>query len=173
MIASKAEDGDSCLAIHVPAAVADGQIVTVPRSSAAAGAAAATSGERVSTTVVIVDDERIVRVSLKSMLAQLNIAAADFASGREALAFVQGLPDGHGCIALVDLTMPGMDGIELVRQLQKIDRPIECVLMSGHTGEQISERASELGLDLFLTKPFALDEVEHLLRGLPENMQVV
>ena len=173
VIASKAEDGDSCLAIHVPAAVADGQIVTVPRSSAAAGAAAATSGERVSTTVVIVDDERIVRVSLKSMLAQLNIAAADFASGREALAFVQGLPDGHGCIALVDLTMPGMDGIELVRQLQKIDRPIECVLMSGHTGEQISERASELGLDLFLTKPFALDEVEHLLRGLPENMQVV
>jgi CheY-like chemotaxis protein len=173
VIASKTEDGRSCLAIHVPAAVAGGQAVTVPRSPAVAGESAATSGERVSATVVIVDDEQIVRVSLKSMLARLDVVAADFASGLEALAFVQGLPDGHGCVALVDLTMPGMDGVELVRQLQKIDRPIECVLMSGHTSEEISECAGELGLDLFLTKPFALDEVEHLLRGLPENMQVV
>ena len=162
--------GGSCFTIQLP--LGD-EAAVLPRPPAEPGDESATTNVRVNVPVILIDDEPIVRLALKSMLARLGVTAEAFATGQDAVAFVERLPAKQGCIAIVDLTMPGMEGAEVIRLLRATDRPVQCVLMSGHADDYVKECARKLGTECLLPKPFSLDEVRQVLLDLTENMQGV
>ena len=105
--------------------------------------------------ILIVDDTRIVRLALSSLLRQAGYQAESAADAEEALVK---LAYGEYAVVLLDLVMPGMNGIELTRIIRQKYPRTEVVLMSGHLDcNQISLRTvfADAGrMPEILPKPF-------------------
>lgn len=109
-------------------------------------------------TVHIVDDDRAVRKSLRLLISTARLTTRDYDSGREFLDRYE--PSKPECL-LLDLRMPGMDGLELQRELRKRDIWIATVFLSGHGDIPIAVRALREGAQDFIEKPF---KNEYLLK---------
>ena len=101
--------------------------------------------------VLVVDDDPVFRASLDRFLRLAGYRARTFASARELL---DAAPEEGPACALVDLRMPGMDGLELQRQLARAGRRLEIVFLSGHGGVKATAEAMKGGAVDFLEKPF-------------------
>ena len=101
-------------------------------------------------TVIVVDDDRAVRDALTFMLAQQKFAVRTFDSATAFLAGCKSLP--RSC-AIVDIRMPGMDGMELQSELSKRGIALPLIFLTGHGDIQMSVRAMKAGAVDFLTKP--------------------
>lgn len=126
-----------------------------------------------SVSVIIVDDEAIVRLALVRMLRKIGVKAHAFEHGAKAVDFVRESSAKKFCIALVDLTMPKMDGTEVIRQLRATGRQVSCVLMSGHADDYVEECARQLNPDRLLSKPFMMGEVRQIVMELTAEMHPV
>ena len=104
------------------------------------------SGER----VFVVDDDSAVRKSLSRLLRSAGIDALPFASPDEFLAHVPS--DASGCLVL-DVQMPGLDGLALQRELASRGSEIPIVFLTGHGDVPRSVQAMKHGASDFLTKP--------------------
>jgi two-component system response regulator FixJ len=112
-------------------------------------------GSMVSTaerTVFIVDDDEVVRDSLKVLLESRQFTVEDFASGRDFLDRRDG--SQAGCLVL-DIHMPDMTGIDLLRRLRKEGDPIPVIMVTGRQDAAIRAQAESLGALAFLDKPIA------------------
>jgi FixJ family two-component response regulator len=101
--------------------------------------------------IVVVDDDESVRRALKRLLKSSNFRVEVFASARDFLDFAH-LRE-TSCLIL-DVRMPGMDGLELQRQLAASHR-IPIIFITGHGDEDTRERALRAGAVGFLAKPFS------------------
>ncbi len=112
--------------------------------------------------VLVVDDERHIRRSLQVSLESRGYAVETAETGEQALtAFTSRLPD----IAVVDLVMPGMDGVELTRCLrQRSALPI--IVLSAIGEERRKVEVLEIGADDYVTKPFGTEELLARIRAL-------
>jgi FixJ family two-component response regulator len=108
------------------------------------------------TTVFIVDDDAAVRDSLSLMIEQENIAVQAFDSAETFLAAYQ--PECPGC-AIVDIQMPGMDGIELHEALLKRNILLPIIFLTGHGDIPMSVQAMKAGAVDFLTKPVTREKL--------------
>src|SRR5512146_2840740 len=110
--------------------------------------------------VLIVDDERPIRRFLSASLSgQYNLLEA--ASGQEALsAVISGRPD----IVLLDLGLPDMDGLEVTRRLREWSG-IPIIIISVREQESEKVAALDAGADDYLTKPFAIGELNARIRA--------
>lgn len=106
--------------------------------------------------VLIVDDEIASRAVIASALDGLGLDVMECASADEALAAVADPPDA----IVLDLMMPGIDGIELCRRLRSAaaTRDVPILMLTAHTGREQKLSALEAGVDDFLSKP--LDRLE-------------
>ncbi|HKQ30417.1 MAG TPA: response regulator [Burkholderiales bacterium] len=107
-------------------------------------------------TIFIVDDDQSVCRSLARVLSLQGYGVRCFGSASDFLE--SACVDRPGCM-LVDLCLPGMDGLELQRRVTELTYSIPVVFMSGHGDIPASVRAMKQGATDFLTKPF----VEHRL----------
>jgi two-component system response regulator MprA len=114
--------------------------------------------------VLIVDDERAVRDSLQRALELEGYEIEQAADGREALDRLG--PDGHVDAVLLDVLMPGMDGLEVCRTIRRNGNPVPVLMLTART--QVEDRVEGLdaGADDYVTKPFALEELLARLRAL-------
>ena len=108
------------------------------------------------TTVFIVDDDAAIRDSLSLMIEQENIAVQAFDSAETFLAAYQ--PECFGC-AIVDIRMPGMDGIELHEVLLKRNILLPIIFLTGHGDIPMSVQAMKAGAVDFLTKPVTREKL--------------
>ena len=108
------------------------------------------------TTVFIVDDDAAIRDSLSLMIEQENIAVQAFDSAETFLAAYQ--PECPGC-AIVDIRMPGMDGIELHEALLKRNILLPIIFLTGHGDIPMSVQAIKAGAVDFLTKPVTREKL--------------
>lgn len=115
-------------------------------------------------TVFVVDDDASVRRSLVRLLGSAGHAVESFASAAEFLQ--RQLFDEVGCVVL-DVRMPGMDGMQLQEHLVCSDCPLPIVFISGHGDIPMSVRAMKAGAVDFITKPF---RDETLLRAVDESL---
>lgn len=114
--------------------------------------------------VVVVDDSPSVRETIAFILQSEGFDVRTAANGEEGLALSTEL---RPKVVLTDAMMPKIDGFELCRRL-KDDPELAgiCVIMLTSMGQQIDhERAREVGVDHFVTKPFDEDEVLALLEA--------
>lgn len=113
--------------------------------------------------VLVVDDEPTVGQLLVRMLASLGRAAVHQASGAKALECVAELPRDRELVVFVDLTMPEMDGAELIRRLRALRPDVRIVLMSGHTTDMLEQASLDQAPEAVLSKPFQLAAVRAAL----------
>ena len=114
--------------------------------------------------ILIVDDERAVRESLQRALELEGYEVELAADGREALERLGA--DGHVDAVLLDVLMPGMDGLEVCRTIRRNGNPVPVLMLTART--QVEDRVEGLdaGADDYVTKPFALEELLARLRAL-------
>lgn len=106
--------------------------------------------------VLIVDDEPNIRSVLLRALASPNYELAQAPSGEAALELFL---DGGADVILSDLQMPGMNGLELLREVKRLDDTVGFVILTGAGTMQDTIEALRLHADEYLLKPFNLEEV--------------
>ena len=107
-------------------------------------------------SILIVDDEAGIRESLCSILAEEGYRPEAVASAEEALAIVD---RGGVDIVLMDIWLPGMDGMEALERLQASPRPPVVVMITGHGNIETAVRATKLGAFDFIEKPLSLEKI--------------
>jgi signal transduction histidine kinase/DNA-binding response OmpR family regulator len=108
------------------------------------------------TRILVVDDEEIICKRLKDLLELDGYKVCTAKDGKSALrVFAQCKP----AIALVDIKMPGMDGIELLTRLKQRSEYIEVIIFTGHGGVDTAIRAMKLGAFGYIQKPIEYDEL--------------
>ena len=107
--------------------------------------------------LLIVDDDESLRQTLARRFQRLGMAVAEAADGEEALAKA-----GHAAydVALLDLHMPGMTGIELLGRLKERWPELEAIMLTAHSSIETAIQAMKQGAYDYLTKPFQLPELE-------------
>src|SRR5579871_6206649 len=117
--------------------------------------------------ILIVDDELVVRDSLARWFAAEGYESKALGSAREALE----LADRQWDLALLDIKMPGMDGMELQRRLKESDPDLLVIIMTGHATVETAIQALKCGAYDYLTKPVDPDELSHLVAKALEHRQ--
>jgi DNA-binding NtrC family response regulator len=119
--------------------------------------------------ILIVDDETVVRDSLGKWFEEEGYEVETAASAREALLK---LPRERWDLALLDIKMPGMDGLELQRKIREVDPEILVVIMTGYASVETAVQALKDGAYDYITKPFDPDDLAHVIRKALEHRQV-
>lgn len=121
--------------------------------------------------VIIIDDHALFRVGLKGLLEQRNIEVIGVAAdGIEGIALASRLsPD----IILLDLRMPGMGGLEVLKSLRENDQSIPVVMLTTSNEESDLIKALRLGAQGYLLKDMEPDELVSALRDIERGKNVV
>ncbi|MBX3159579.1 MAG: sigma-54-dependent Fis family transcriptional regulator [Deltaproteobacteria bacterium] len=106
------------------------------------------------TTVLLVDDEPGVLFTLNELLVERGHRVVTARSGNEALSKLD-----EADAVLTDLSMPGMDGLELMGHVVQRDATMPVILLTAHGSERVAVAAMKQGAYDYLTKPFDIDEV--------------
>ena len=107
-------------------------------------------------TILIVDDEKSICQSLGSILSDEGYEILTAESGEEALKIVE---EELPCLVLLDIWLPGMDGIEVLESVKSNYPQIRVIVMSGHGTIETAVKATKLGAFDFIEKPLSLEKV--------------
>lgn len=113
-------------------------------------------------TVFIIDDDPAIRDSLALMIALENISVMTFENAEAFLDACQ--PECLGC-AIIDIRMPGMDGMQLQEELSKRNILLPIIFLTGHGDIPMSVRAIKAGAVDFLTKPVTREKLISAVRS--------
>ena len=109
-----------------------------------------------SRTILVVDDEKDIRIALSGILEDEGYQVVTAASGIEALDKIrEEMPD----LVLLDIWMPGMDGLKTLEEVKSLLPHITVIMISGHGTIETAVRATKLGAFDFIEKPLSLDKV--------------
>jgi two-component system nitrogen regulation response regulator NtrX len=111
--------------------------------------------------VLIVDDESAIRESLQGVLEDEGYKTAAAASGEACL---ECLGRQSFDVVLLDVWLPGMDGLSTLEQIRALADPPEVVIISGHATIETAVRATKLGAFDFLEKPLSVDRTLTLVK---------
>jgi DNA-binding NtrC family response regulator len=120
----------------------------------------------ISYRILIVDDEKSQRDMLSGSLEKEGYSVATAESGFEAIGLCE---DKYFEVALIDLKMPGMDGIELLKKLKEINPEIQVIIMTAYGTIETAVEAMKLGAYHYVNKPINLDELKLNVKKALEN----
>jgi two-component system response regulator FixJ len=103
-------------------------------------------------SIFVVDDDDAVRDSLAFLFRSSGYRVQAYASAQEALAGID--PEAQGCV-VTDVRMPGMSGVDLLRELKGQGRTLPVIVITGHGDVPLAVEAMKAGAADFLEKPFA------------------
>ncbi len=108
-------------------------------------------------TILVVDDEQNIRTSLKDLLEDEGYAVQTVDSGEGCLSLFQS--DGGDAIdaVLLDIWLPGIDGIEVLKSLKQSHAALPVIMLSGHANIDTAVTATKFGAYHFVEKPFSAD----------------
>jgi DNA-binding NtrC family response regulator len=110
--------------------------------------------------ILITEDDHVQREIIKDILQLAGHQVSAQASGAEAL---QALRDDAYDLLLTDMRMPGMDGLELLRQAKRLRPELDVVMMTAHATIKTAVTAIREGANDYLEKPFDKDELLHVV----------
>jgi len=119
--------------------------------------------------ILIVDDEAGIRDSLAGVLTDEGYSASSAESGEACL---ERLRKGAFDVVLLDIWLPGIDGLETLERIRQLDNPPEVIMISGHGTIETAVRATKLGAYDFLEKPLSLDKTLILLKNAIESKKL-
>jgi len=158
-------DGRVALILELPAIVRMG---VSKRGQPAAGSASAAAPRRGKPIVMVVDDSITVRKVSSRLLERNGFRCVTAKDGVEALAALQEtIPD----VMLLDIEMPRMDGYELATHIRNTAqfRDIPIIMITSRSGEKHRERAMQIGVNVYMSKPFQEGELLEKVRGFTDR----
>lgn len=111
--------------------------------------------------VLVVDDELDFLETIVKRLQARNINVMGAESGRQALDLMAGQDFD---VVVLDVKMPGMDGIETLREMKKRKPLVEVIMLTGHASVESGIQGMQLGAFDYVMKPVALDELLEKIR---------
>lgn len=106
--------------------------------------------------LLIVDDQYGIRLLLKEVFAKDDLQTFQASNGKQALEVIQ---QEHPDLILLDMKMPGMDGIELLRRLRKLGLSAKVIMMTAYGELDMVAEATKLGALAHFSKPFDIEEL--------------
>jgi DNA-binding NtrC family response regulator len=137
----------------------------MPRASASEPQAVARSG-----SILVIDDEEIMREILETLLTREGYEVRLASSAAEGLEHARSVPFDA---AIVDMMMPGMDGISALDELKKIDDDMPVLMITAFASVENAIAAMKRGAYDYITKPFKNDEVLVVLRNAMAQRRLV
>jgi PAS domain S-box-containing protein len=113
-------------------------------------------------TILLVEDEEPVRTACAGLLKTLGFTVVEAASGEEAIEMMKTIAGTISC-AIVDVTMPGMDGIATISAMRRIRPDLKIILTSGYLQRRVEHRLAREDAVCFIQKPYQLSELRTLL----------
>jgi two-component system response regulator HydG len=118
--------------------------------------------------LLVVDDEPGIVKLIERFAQKIGFDVTTAGSGREALLVLE---SAKAAVALIDLRMPDVDGLELLRAVRTADPNCQVILMTGHSSVDTAIEAIKLGAMDYLSKPFDFDRLEELLTGVRDEIE--
>jgi two-component system response regulator AtoC len=120
--------------------------------------------------VMVVDDNKMFRDVVADQLNDSNVEAASVGSGEEAL---KSLGTTDCDVVLLDINMPGISGLDVLRQIRMMEDAPEVIMLTADTSLSTGLEAMRLGAYDYLTKPATLDEMEAVIRKADEKRRLI
>ncbi len=111
--------------------------------------------------VLLVDDERDFVEALSERLEMREYSSAVVYGGEEALSILE---EDEPEVMVLDLKMPGIDGLEVLRQVKEKHPNVEVIVLTGHGSEDVARLCAELGACAYLEKPVDIDELTRAMQ---------
>ncbi len=106
--------------------------------------------------LLLVDDEEDFRTTLANRLKRRNLDVTDAGSGEEAIEIIG---KKSFDVAIIDIKMPGIDGIETLKRVKKIDPHIEVILLTGHASIEAGIEGIKSGAYDYVIKPCTVNDL--------------
>ncbi|EIT83865.1 two-component system, sporulation family, response regulator, stage 0 sporulation protein F [Fictibacillus macauensis ZFHKF-1] len=111
--------------------------------------------------ILIVDDQYGIRILLNEIFQREGYETFQAANGVQALAIVEKeTPD----LVILDMKIPGMDGLEILRRVKKMNESIQVIIMTAYGELDMIHEAIQLGAITHFAKPFDIDEIRAAVR---------
>jgi len=124
---------------------------------------------RADAIVYVVDDEPSIRNSTKELAESVGLRVQTFATAQDLLCSDR--PDVPGCLVL-DVRLPGLSGIDLQRELGRMNNPVPIIFITGHGDIPMTVKAMKAGAVDFLAKPFRhQDLLDAIARALERDRE--
>ncbi len=117
--------------------------------------------------VLVADDEEIIRDLLSKILGRLGFESIVAESGREAVDACRKHAEKID-LAIIDLIMPGLSGVETIRELKNVKPGLKVILSSGET-EMGDDKLRAMSADGYLTKPYRIDQLQDAVEAVLEK----
>lgn len=119
--------------------------------------------------VLLVDDDKRFRTMMSKELPRMGFTAEQAGNAKEALAMFK---EKSFDVVLLDLKMPDMSGIEVLKEMKQIDPLTEVIMLTGHASMETAIDAIKLGAHDYLTKPCRLSEIEFIIKKAGETKNI-
>ncbi len=119
--------------------------------------------------VLLVDDETEFLSPLVKRLGRRNLNVRTANSGEEALSVLE---NSQTDVVVLDVRMPGMDGLEALREIKKRYPLIEVIMLTGHASIEVAMEGMERGAFDYLMKPMNIDELCYKLQDAFQNKAI-
>ena len=120
-------------------------------------------------SILVIDDEEIMREILEALLTREGYQVRLAATGAEGIELAKSMPFDT---AIVDLMMPGIDGMSTLEELKKVDDELPVLMITAFASVETAITAMKLGAFDYITKPFKNDEVLVVVRNAVERRQL-
>ncbi|QNO16062.1 sigma-54-dependent Fis family transcriptional regulator [Alkalicella caledoniensis] len=112
--------------------------------------------------ILVVDDERNMRWAIKNALVKEGFDVFEASNGKEGLEMLASIEPN---LVLLDIRMPGMDGIETLTEIKKKDKDVPVIMITAHGTMEMAIDALKLGALDFVSKPFELEKLKIIIRN--------
>ncbi len=120
--------------------------------------------------VLILDDEAIMRESLSAWLQEEGFEVHTEAEGLPAIQYLREHPVD---VAVVDIKMPGMDGVTLLKKFHEVHRDLPVVMITAHATVENAIQSMKEGAYDYLMKPFPPEKLTNVIRRIVEHRRLV
>ncbi|WAA09642.1 response regulator [Fervidibacillus albus] len=113
--------------------------------------------------ILIVDDQFGIRMLLTELFQKEGYETFQASNGIKAIENVKNVRPN---LVLLDIKIPGMDGIDILKELKEIDRNIKVIMMTAYGEMDMIQEAMELGAVAYFTKPFDIVELKKTVKSI-------
>lgn len=116
---------------------------------------------RIKNKILVVDDEQGILDLFKKALSKEGCIVATALNGQDAIKMVK---DEDPDLVILDIKMPGMDGLETLRYIKKMNKKIIILMLTAYGTLDSAKEALKLGAHDYITKPFKLDYIKEVIK---------